>query len=253
MESIFLQRSDIAGLKIMKYDPDWILYKLDNDTLLKCFNVKNKTNEEKAEFLYTKGNKINYIASYDMPENNFKAFVFVDGRLVGYTFENVFKKGYRKLTYLDYKSKQKRIDILKKTKEHILSLNDVGITYGNIVTDNILYNPTKDRVLLSNMDDAKVKKYDFDVKNSYMIEYLKNNTKNPMFLDSYMFNLETVTYLDGVFYPNVLDYLKTGKMPEELDNNISNKIVNEMIYLDNDYSGRFLIDHAKASIRKRTK
>ena len=253
MEAIFLTRSDIFNLPKIKYDPDWTLYKLDNDTLLKCFNVRGKAEEEKSEFLYTKGNKINYISNYDMPENNFKAFVFVDGRLVGYTYENVYKKGYRKLSYLDYKSSKKKLDILKQAKEHIFNLHDVGIVYGNIVDDNILYNPTKNRILLSNMDEVKVKNYDFDVKNVFMYEYLKNNPKNPMLLDNYMFNLYIVAYLDRVFYPSILDYLQMGKIPEELDNGINNGIINEMLNIDKDYSGRLLIDNAKPITRNRTK
>ncbi len=255
MESIFLKREDIARLKKVKYDPDWVLYRLDNDTLLKCFNVKEKSEQEKALFLHNKGNKLNYVFSYDMPENNFKALVFVDGRLVGYTFENVYKQGYRKIANLDYKSKEKKLDILKRTREHLNGLHEVGIIYGNIIEDNILYNPTKKKIILANMDDARIKDFDFDVRNAYITEYLKHNTKNPMLLDSYMFNIETIAYLDGVFYPSVLDYLRMGKMPDIIDTCINRLVTkNDMLELDNSYAGNIYIDSIKKpSTRKRTK
>ena len=141
METIFLDK-DVRFKHPIVFGSDYFIYKYDNDTLFKYFKNNGQTAEEWNELLTNKGKKITKMSEFDMPENYFKGFVFQNGKLIGYTMNNVFKEGYKPTSKLDYKTKDKKLSILEKERKVIDGLNNIGITYGDIEQSNFLFNPS---------------------------------------------------------------------------------------------------------------
>ena len=252
METIFLDK-DVRFKHPIVFGPDYFMYKYDNDTIFKYFKNNGQSPEEWNELLTNKGQKITKMSEFDMPENYFKAFVFQNGKLIGYTMENIFKEGYKPTSKLDYKTKDKKLKVLEIERKVIDGLNNIGIIYGDIEQSNFLYNPSNGRMILLNIDNVRLKDMDFDSKNMYMSFYLKKNPNHPELLDRYLFNIHTIAYLQNVFYPSVLQIFNECKFCYELDTPANYKIAKEMVNLDENYHGRLLIDNQKPLIRKKTR
>ena len=172
METIFLDK-DVRFKHPIVFGPDYFMYKYDNDTIFKYFKNNGQSPEEWNELLTNKGQKITKMSEFDMPENYFKAFVFQNGKLIGYTMENIFKEGYKPTSKLDYKTKDKKLKVLEIERKVIDGLNNIGIIYGDIEQSNFLYNPSNGRMILLNIDNVRLKDMDFDSKNMYMSFYLR--------------------------------------------------------------------------------
>ena len=252
METIFLDKN-VRFKHPIVFGSDYFIYRYDNDTLFKYFKNNGQNPEEWNDLLTNKGQKITKMSEFDMPENYFKAFVFQNGKLIGYTMNNIFKEGYKPTSKLEYKTKDKKLSILEKERKVIDGLNNIGIIYGDIDQTNFLYNPSNGRIILLNIDNVRLKDMDFDSKNMYMSHYLKKNPNHPELLDHYLFNIHTIAYLQNVFYPSVLQVLNECKFCYELDTPANCRIAKEMVDLDENYHGRLLIDNQKPLIRKRTR
>ena len=252
MDTIFLDK-DTRFRHPVVFGSDYFIYRYDNDTLFKLFRNNGQSVEEWNDLLTNKGQKITKMSDFDMPENYFKALVFQNGKLIGYTMENVFKQGYKPTSKLNYKTKDKKLKLLEQERKVIDGLNKIGITYGDIEESNILYNPSNNRVMFLNIDNVRLKDKDFDSKNMYMSHYLKNNPKHPELLDHYLFNIHTIAYLQNVFYPSVFQVFNECKFCYELDTPANIRIAKEMVNLDENYHGNLLIDNQKPFIRKRTR
>jgi hypothetical protein len=250
MDTIFLNK-DVRFRNPIYFGNDSFIYRYDNDTLFKQFRNTGESKEEWADLLTNKGQKITKMSEFDMPENYFKALVFQNGQLIGYTMENIFKAGYKPVSKLNYKTREKRLELLEEEKKVFQGLNRIGITYGDIDSSNILYNPSNHRIILLNIDNVRLRDNDFDSKNMYMSHYLKKNPKHPELLDNFMFNVHTIVYLQNVFYPSVFQVLNEGKFCFELDTPANMRIAKEMVDLDENYHGKLFVDNQKVLVRKK--
>ena len=218
----------------LKYYPTYFgyeskIYRLDSNTLLKVFNdrINNPNNKLK---------KLEILSQLDINENVFKDLVFVDGKFIGYTMEDLTKKGYRTINCCEHFS-NKRIEISKLVWQRIEELHNLGIVYGDIREPNILYNGKN--IIFCDMDNIKIQDYWFDIVSKINENYLYKTHFNYDFFDNYTFNIFFIGYYQKLHMPD----LKYDDLEKRINNDECRKIAYEMAFLNENYTGKLFIDH----------
>ena len=178
-------------------------------------------------------------------------------KILGPAYENEEFKGYimirEFLKYLDYLPKnfkdiftikRKKIAYLKLIREKIEKLNDDGIFIGDFNEKNFLTDKNVSLVKLCDLDNFKIDELDFDTKHKF-VQKFENSSAKADYIDSYCFNLFTISYLLKIDMPYLSDYLSNYKLPKFLDNKKNREILDSMIHLDSSYQKKYLIDNMK--------
>lgn len=237
MENIYLSSKDFNPNSKIYYGYESNIYEFENDYLLKIF----RKNDEKI--LQNKYDKLLLLSQFDLDLVPLK-LVYIDGIFKGYIYKN--SKDFYPINGLVEKRKEKE-KILLKLKEKIEQLHNYGIIYGDLHQQNILYNGTD--IILCDLDNVSINGYDFDTKNNHMIHYLNRINEIDTKLDNFIFNILTISYYDNITYDFVRSYLlNNGRLPHIFNTPENRKIIKEMLLLDNNYSGKLLIDNRKKKL-----
>ncbi len=228
VESNLYYYNNNEKIVLLKYFKDEI--KLSDDTIKIDNNI-----------LHNKEKKIEIISSSPLFKNEVKIFdkVYKDGSFKAYTME---KSDLSEANY--FMSKKSKIKILKLLKEKIEIFNSNGIFLGDIQNRNILTSKDVSKIELCDLDNFKIGNLDFDAKPLYVNEF-NRNCNNKELVDCYAFNLFTVCFLTKVFSPYAYEYLKNNGLPRVLNTKENREIVDSILYLDNSYQKKYLIDNIK--------
>ena len=220
------------------------LYKFDDDKLLKIFKkVRNFSDKNKI-------NKLLLISELSIDENIFNDLVYVNDEFIGYTMKDLRKDGFKTTSYASH-FKNKKVDITKMVWEKILELHELGITYGDIRENNVLYDGKK--IILCDMDNVKIDKYNFDVTNKFHEHYLSKMHYDYTLIDNYIFNVYFVAYYQGTYMPYVYQHLECNDLEKRLKNDECKQIAYDMTHLNKDYNGELFIDHLNDTFTNKLK
>lgn len=163
------------------------------------------------------------------------SLVYENGIFSGYTME---LEDYKTADIFD--SRKKKIEILRKYKEKIEKFNEHGIYIGDISENNIFV--TENGIKLCDLDNIRIGNLDFDIKNYFQREYLRNyeGIEN---IDKYTFNLFTIGYLSKTVSVFVDSYLKDEKLPRPINSKRNYELIKEKNYTED-----YFIDNLKKNI-----
>ena len=165
------------------------------------------------------------------------------GKFVGYngiyleeqTLDNIYK----------LLTTEQRIHYLRKIKEKLIELHQLGIIYGAVKSNNIFIDRKTDEITFCDIDNMQVQEYPIDLMNSYAKKFIKKYGTIDKKLDSYMMNLLTLEqFIPSItYYDKVLETIEEGFIPTEVDKNNNRNLVRQMVYPNQNYSGKYLIDN----------
>ena len=209
-----------------------------NGELIKIFETNN------VHILYNKLLKLNILSELDSIDINPEKLIFLNGIFKGYSYKE--KKDYSPINSLKIKRSEK-IEILKMIKDKLEFYHNLGIIYGDLHQENILYNG-KD-IIFCDLDNVSINGFMFDKNNKYMEKYLTFIPNIDEKLDNYMLNLLTVSFYQKIEYSFILTYLQIDSMLSYKFNTKKNRqIVQDMVTLKYENFDELLIDNMKKSL-----
>lgn len=141
-----------------------------------------------------------------------------------------------------------KIKYLKLLREKIEKLNAMDVYIGDFNYENFLVDNNLDKMVLCDLDNLKIWSHDFDNKTASVKKYeevcMKKDDPNQNIdgLDSYCFNIFTLSLLLNQANFTTLRNIENTKLPEEFDNFENNEILESIKHLDKSYKPRYLID-----------
>lgn len=199
-------------------DGDYKLFKM----FLFNFEDERKTKEEMIKKVYERAFSEN-IKIYDL--------VYYDNTFLGYIMN--LKLNSRKLSQYNDLPEAEKLLFLKSLRNELDQFHDRGVVYGDIKEDNIQVSNRKNNydVCFSDIDNVFID----DMKPSWIRTDIKKYIDQVGYvdfkLDSYMFNLLTMRFLN-------MNSKELSCKEEEI-----NKIKSEMNNLDSNYSGEYIVDN----------
>lgn len=223
-DKIYSEKIFNEGFESKLYLKDGILYKI--------FKTEDKA------ILKNKIEKLEILKSYKIEDINPLELIQINGKIKGYTtlaFENS-----EPLDVFIHNKKEK-LKILKIILEKLSILHQNHIIFGDISISNILVQGRQ--VHFCDYDNYKVENFDFDVI-SYLENVYLSKLEADEYLDIYMLNLLTVSYLNRIYEPYTLTYLKNG-LPIFLDTIQNRNSLQNMFLLENKEEITPFIEHTK--------
>lgn len=170
--------------------------------------------------------------------------IYLDGKIVGCELEYDKDEENLDMTCL-YPEEQ--LMALRVTREILEYFRRIGIVYPDVKADNILININRGTLRFCDIDNIIIGNLREDILSMVAKEFIKKYGKLDHRIHSYLHNIMTIDMLDKRFSKefnrNLLEYLENCDSPIFEDEN--EEIKNELIKLDENYSGRYLIDGIK--------
>ena len=224
-DTIYQTNPTYSGSESKIYQQDEILYKIfktNNNTIL-----KNKI--RKLDILYS-------LAIEDITP---LFLIEINNQIKGYATKNII--GATPLDVFQGNAKEK-LQILKQILLKLNILHQHNIVFGDISTNNILIK--NGAVYFCDYDNYKVENYYFDQTN-YLEKIYLQELEGDSYLDNYMFNLLTIAYLEKIFEPYTLNYLRNYTLPNILNTKENKEIAYEMLSLKYPEKITPFIEHTK--------
>ncbi len=223
------------------------LYELDGKiVLLKRFKDEIKFHDRviitSENILENKEKKIELIENKMCLKDEVKilASAYEDGKFIGYFME--FDDSYLK-TVDQFLKRKNKIKILKQLRKKIEEFNSNNIFIGDMKLDNILLSSDYD-IKLCDLDNFKIDNLDFDIQSVIMKHFNKRCSKTE-YIDSYVFNLFTISLIENIYMPYIFDYLSSEKLPHIINTKENKDVLDSIINLDSTYERKFLIDNIR--------
>lgn len=206
--------------------------------LLKKFN--NDVYSD-SQFYKNKIKKISLIPMIDCLNDEIKVLdlVYVNDKFVGYTMK---KENLNPISIFD--KRKNKIFFLKILREKIYVLNSHDIYIGDFNERNFLTSSNKDILKLCDLDNLRINEFDFDIMDSAQKNFMKR-CDNIGLIDSYCFNLFTISFLGKFDFSYLTEYLSWEHFSKDISCPENEEIFNSMLNLDSNYEGKFLIDNIK--------
>lgn len=237
MEKIYLTSKDINPNYEIYYGYESNIYKFDSDSLMKIF----KTDDE--QILENKRQKIILLSDLDIDLIPSK-LIYIDGKFKGYVYQEA--KKYSPIN-CSVQNKKEKYQILTKVKNKLQKLHELGIIYGDLHQDNILYNGND--IIICDLDNSYLNGFSFDTKNNHISYYIDRVKSIDTRMDNFALNLLTIYYLQNISYAYIYDYLITeGRLNGTLNSKKNKEILNEMVCLNPQYSGELFIDNPRKKL-----
>lgn len=208
-------------------------YPDEKDRVIKVFKESsNKSLQNKLE-------KIKLLNELK-PENITvpEKLVYVDGVFQGYSM-----KYYKKAkTFFDLSTtplgRRKKIMLLKKTKQIIMSLHNQGINIIDFNPRNFMI--LENDVILCDSDNWKVQNFSSDIMDINTKFFIAHGINTSDKIDTYGFNLMTVSVLKNIIFPYVTFYIKGHRV---FFNKKAEAIAQNLFYLNDTNNNEFIIDY----------
>ena len=239
MNEIFLESKDFKfPQKFTGYESKVYLY--DYNSLIKIF----KTDD--INVLNNKLQKLKLLRSLSTNDVLPTDLVYIDGIFKGY--KSVYRQDFNPIDCLKQNKKTKYY-VLKRVLEKMKYYHSLGIILGDLHEENILFNKNDNEVILCDLDNFWINNLDFDTKNNYQIRYLQNHN-SMQYMDEYIFNLLTISYIQKIAYPYVLSYLRRNGLKGILNSKENQQILEQMYKSTDNYNGDLFLNHLKKRILK---
>jgi hypothetical protein len=191
-------------------------------------------------------NKRNKIEAFKEIENMFNikitSVVEKNGLTRGYILEK--DENYIPLAgYMKY-NKKKKVNILKNLNEYLKLLHKNNVYYGDITFQNLENLKNTDKIRINNIDDISINGYEFDEITPDMHRYISQFGIDEK-LDTYIFNIFTVSYITGVPTEILFFYLRNNRLPFLFDSKENRNILDSMSNFDNNKDIEPIIEHIK--------
>lgn len=133
------------------------------------------------------------------------------GTIIGY--EMTYDEKDQSLESLDL-SLEESIIILKQAKDALTYFETLGITYGDVTSDNILVNSATKQVKFCDIDNMQVRKFKIDAKGSPLMRYYEQTGTIDAKADAYMHNLLVLKslYYKGEYESEIIKELRRGNL-----------------------------------------
>ena len=206
--------------------------------LLKRFNYDIYPN---SNFYENKIKKLSLIPLIKVLNNEIEILdlVYEGDKFLGYTMNKV---------QLDpissFDKTRNKIFLLKLLRDKISKLNSKDIYIGDFNEKNFLTSPEKDILKLCDLDNIRIGEYDFDIMDNAQKKFMQR-CGNPKLIDSYCFNLFTISFLGRYDFSYICDNLTWSHFNKSLAGKNNEDIFDSMIHLSESYNGNFLIDNIK--------
>ena len=209
------------------------------------FKLFSNFEHENPLFLENKRKKLEIISTLDVFKDDVKVLdlLYKNGKFCGYT---MIKSEAKPITMFD-KRKRKLIQ-LKAIRDKIKLLNSNGIYIGDFNEKNFLSSDGS-TIQLCDLDNLRIGDLDFDVMDNAAKKFMKK-CSDVRHIDSYCFNIFTVSFLDRYDMAYLMDYFCTSHLPREFDTKKNEEIFRQMVLLDKDYTGEFFIDNPQKRVFK---
>lgn len=206
--------------------------------LLKKFNSEVYPN---LDFYKNKINKLYLISlnEYLSNEIEFLDLVFDEKEFVGYTMKKV---DFTPISAFD--KRKNKIYFLKLLRDKITTLNNQDIYIGDFNTKNFLTSKNKDILKLCDLDNLRIGEFDFDIMDNAQKNFMRK-CGNVKLIDSYCFNLFTISFLQNYDFSYLCRYLSWSHFSRIFSNPENEEIFDSMLNLGENYEGKFLIDNIK--------
>lgn len=210
----------------------------DTVVLYKKFNMFEHNN---PNFLENKRQKLLLIPEIEELKNDVKVLdlLYSDGNFVGYTME---KSDNETLDIFD--KKKNKIKLLKMIRDRVELLNSKGIYIGDFNEKNFLTSKDRSILQMCDLDNLRIGEFDFDVCDNAEKRFLKK-CGNLDALDSYCFNLFTISFLGKVDFAYISDFFTWDNVHRYLQTKENEELINSMIFLNSNYKKGYLIDNIK--------
>lgn len=184
----------------------------------------------------------NSFSGYTMRKSNLKPIKAKHKILNDNTHQLIYYKPDGTILTLEDK-----IKYLKLLREKIEKLNEMEIYIGDFNYENFLISNNLDKIMLCDLDNLKIWSHDFDNKTASVKTYENvcmndKNNDNLEGLDSYCFNIFTLSLLLNQSNFTTLRNIDKIKLPEEFESYENNNIIESIKKLDKTYKPKFLID-----------
>lgn len=223
--------------KILKEKPKYTgyeshIYELDG-FLLKVFHT------DEIAVLNNKQAKLEILHSLDIEDVKPIYLAEINGKIKGYFMEEL--SDYQVLDLFQEKDSNK-LETLKIILEKLKVLHQNNIVFGDMNLNNILVKG--DSICFCDLDNAKIDSFDFDVLNYCQQLYLKVFDSDK-YLDNYLFNLLTISYLKKFILSSTPDYIRFYPLPFSINTKENRQIVKKMIKLDQKEAIEPFMEHTK--------
>lgn len=237
MEKIFLESKNF-NFKQTFFGYESNVFLCDDDNLIKIFKTNNS---EVLNNKYKKLEILSHLSTNDVLPN---ALIYIDGIFKGY--KSVYRKNFYPINGFEQNRKIK-FKILKDILEKMNYYHSLNIYLGDIHQNNVLFNKETKEVILCDLDNFSINNLDFDKTNNYQNLYLQSSTSKE-YMDLFIFNLLTISYIQNISYPYVLDFLLDNGLKGILNTPENYNILTQMLNLKDGFSGDLLINHTKRKI-----
>lgn len=214
------------------------------DTLDKYF-IDPKTREI-TYMSENKQRKIEKLFQLDLEEGvRPHSIICSAGTIVGYRM--FAPKGYVTLEKAVLTRKQK-VAAIKNSQKALETFKKHDIAYVDIKADNILVNPKTCQTIYCDMDNARIKEYDVDLKSRDVMRIFEVHGKTDELVVSYNHNLLTLQQLgfkDEIpeYFSDILLSIKRGPFPTGFKQTAI-PIIESMPYPEQ-FQGQYLAKHIK--------
>ena len=168
------------------------------DTLLKIFiDISGKRNPMSEN----KERKISHLFQLDS-DSLVKPLrtISYKGQIIGYEMSyNQLDKNLNELVL----PRKELIEVLKKSRDILLSFRKKDITYGDVTENNILYNPKTRKVKFCDIDNMRIGNLPIDIRGFSLNKFYSHTGTIDEKADAYMHNLLTIRSLS---YPQLITY-----------------------------------------------
>ena len=168
------------------------------DTLLKIFiDISGKRNPMSEN----KERKISHLFQLDS-DSLVKPLrtISYKGQIIGYEMSyNQFDKNLSEIVL----PRKELIEVLKNSKDILLSFRKKDITYGDVTENNILYNPKTRKVKFCDIDNMRIGNLPIDIRGFSLNKFYSHTGTIDEKADAYMHNLLTIRSLA---YPQLITY-----------------------------------------------
>ena len=212
------------------------------DTLFKIFiDLSNK----QTTMSENKERKISHLFQLDL-NNLVKPLrtISYKGQIIGY--EMSYDQCDISLEKLVLPRKE-LIEVLKKSKDALITLSKKDITYGDVTENNILYNPKSRTIKFCDVDNIRIGNLPIDIRGFSLNKYYYATGIIDEKADAYMHNLLTIRSLA---YPCPITYdteiltdLKKGIYPTKFKQHASS--IFQSMTTPETFNGEYVIEHIK--------
>lgn len=160
--------------------------------------------------------------------------------------------GYEMTTNSDFKTvidlnldRQSLIHVLKQSRKVLLYYASLGIVYGDVKEDNILFNPKTGEIMFCDMDNIQISSYPIDILGYDLKYYEQCRGTLDAKADAYMHNLMT---LEALYYKNdatqdIISALRSHEFPSGLSHDVTKTLAS--MANPKDFDGKYIIQYIK--------